>query len=82
MIKILKCATVGDFNLEISFSSGETGHFDGAAYLAGRSGSLLEPLRDKNYFSKAFIDVGSLCWPNGLELSASRVLGLCKLLTE
>ncbi len=82
MIKILKCEPVSDFNLDITFSSGESGHFDGAAYLAGRSGSLLKPLRDKSYFSKAFIDAGALCWPNGLELSASRVLGLCKLLAE
>lgn len=79
MIKILKCETAGDFGLEISFSSGEIGHFDGQAYLAERSGPLLEPLRDKNYFSKAFIDAGALCWPNGLELSANRVLELCKL---
>ena len=63
MIKILKCEPAGDFNLEISFSGGETGHFDGHAYLVERSGSLLEPLRDKHYFSKAFIDAGALCWP-------------------
>jgi hypothetical protein len=79
VIKILKCEPAGDFNLEISFSSGETGHFDGQAYLVKRVGPLLEPLRDKTYFSKAFIDAGALCWPNGFELSASRVVGLCKL---
>lgn len=79
MIKILKCEAVKDFNLEITFSSGESGHFDGQAYLAEHAGSLLEPLRDKSYFQKAFIDAGALCWPNGLELSAKRVLGLCKL---
>jgi hypothetical protein len=82
VIKILKCEPAADFNLEISFSGGETGHFDGRAYLAERDGPLLEPLRDENYFSKAFIDAGALCWPNGFELSASRVLGLCKLLAN
>lgn len=82
MIKILKCEPSSDFILEISFSSGETGHFDGKAYLAQRTGSLLTPLYEKSYFQKAFVDAGALCWPNGLELSASRVHSLCKLFVD
>ncbi len=80
MIKILSCKSASDFILEIKFSNGETGHFDGQAYLENRAGLLLEPLREKAYFKRAFIDAGALCWPNGLELSGGRVLELCKLL--
>jgi hypothetical protein len=81
VIKILSCMAASDFILEIKFSSGEIGHFDGASYLASRTGPLLDPLRDKAYFKRAFIDAGALCWPNGLELSGHRVLELSKLLT-
>ncbi len=33
-----------------------------------KRGPLFEPLRDPEYFSKVFIDDGTLAWPNGLDL--------------
>jgi hypothetical protein len=63
--------------LDVSFSNGDHGLFHGAAYLAERQGPLLEPLRDPAYFQKCFVDMGALCWPNGLELSAQRVHEVC-----
>ena len=77
MIKILQCRPQADLMLELEFSGGEVGHFDGLAYLASRSGALLEPLREKLYFQRAFVDAGALCWPNGLELSGARMRELC-----
>jgi Protein of unknown function (DUF2442) len=80
VIKILDIKTMSDFVLEISFSNGETAHFDGADYLASRAGSLLEPLRNSAVFNQCFVDAGALCWPNGLELSAERVFALSRVL--
>jgi hypothetical protein len=80
VIKILDLKTVSKFNLEVSFSNGDTVHFDAADYLANRIGSLLEPLRQIDFFNKCFVDAGALCWPNGLELSAERVHELSKIL--
>lgn len=80
MIKILSLKPAGGFLLEITFSNGETAHFEGADYLHRRSGSLLEPLRQLDFFNACFVDSGALCWPNGLELSAHRVYEVSKVL--
>ncbi|NBW26036.1 MAG: DUF2442 domain-containing protein [Betaproteobacteria bacterium] len=73
MIKLLDVKTIAPHQLELTFSDHSLGVFDGANYLASRQGPLLENLRDPAYFARCFIDAGALCWPNGLELSASRL---------
>ena len=73
MIKLLDVKTIAPHQLELTFSDHSLGLFNGANYLASRQGPLLENLRDPAYFARCFIDAGALCWPNGLELSASRL---------
>jgi len=80
VIKVLNIKVVDSFMLELIFSNGDTAHFDGADYLASRSGSLLDLLRNPSYFSRCFVDAGALCWPNGFELSGSRVHELSRVL--
>ena len=76
MIKVLTCKPLDAFKLALTFSNGDSGVFDAAAYLSVKHGSLLEPLKKAEYFQSCFIDAGALCWPNGLELSAQRMLEL------
>ena len=76
MIKVLNARCAGDFKLELDFSDHTHGVFDAGAYLATRSGPLLDKLRNANYFARVFIDAGALCWPNGLELSPAKVYEL------
>ena len=78
MIKVIEAHYLGDFQVGLHFSSGNEGVFDGHALLQ-RHGSLLEPLRDEAYFRRLFIDAGALCWPNGLELSPTRLYETCRL---
>ena len=73
MIKVLNARKADTFKLELDFSDHTQGVFDAAAYLATRSGPLLDKLRDADYFSRFFIDAGALCWPNGLEISPAKV---------
>lgn len=82
MIKVLEIKPLSEFVLEISFSNGETAHFDGADYLSSRTGSLLEALRDVAFFRRCFVDAGAVCWPNGLELSGERVFSLSRVLVD
>lgn len=79
MIKVLTIRNLGQFRLELTFSDGKRGIFDAAPMLQ-REGSLLEPLRDEEYFSRVFLDAGALCWPNGLELSPDRVYSQSQML--
>ena len=78
MIKILQIQALDDFQLQLEFSDGSGGLFDGQVLLK-RTGPLLDALRDPVYFQRAFIDAGALCWPNGLELSPARVHEQCYL---
>ena len=79
MIKIIKARYVGNFQVELNFSDGQAGLFDGRTLLQ-RNGSLLEPLRQESYFRRVFIDAGALCWPNGLELSPAKLYESCHIL--
>ena len=79
MIKLIEARYQSDFQVELSFSDGKKGIFDGASLLK-RSGPLIEPLRDEAYFKRLFIDAGALSWPNGLELSPARLHETCRVL--
>ena len=79
MIKLIETRYQSAFQVDLSFSGGKEGVFDGTTLLQ-RSGPLLEPLRDECYFKRAFIDAGALCWPNGLELSPASLYESCKTL--
>ena len=81
MIKIIEARYQGNFQIALSFSTGQEGVFDGNLLLQ-RSGPLLAPLRAEPYFRRAFIDAGTLCWPNGLELSPSKIYESCQMLEE
>lgn len=76
MIKLLEVIYLSGHQLELSFSNGDSGIFDGSTYLEERKqyeNSLLTPLKNEAYFAKCFIEAGALCWPNGLALSAARL---------
>jgi bacterioferritin-associated ferredoxin len=48
-------------------ADGRSGEHD-FAQLVQESGSMVEPLRDKSYFDRVFVDWGALTWPNGFDL--------------
>lgn len=73
MVKVLNARMADTFKLEIDFPDHTHGVFDAGAYLASRSGPLLDALREPTYFQRFFIDAGALCWPNGLEISPARL---------
>lgn len=78
MIKVIEARYLGNFQIAVVFADGKDGAFDGKTLLQ-KNGSLLEPLRDENYFRRFFIDAGALCWPNGLELSPARLYETCRV---
>lgn len=69
MIKIVEATVVRGSTLRLEFSDGRAGDLDIPAFLA-RDTSLTRPLREPEYFRRFFLELGALCWPNGLELSA------------
>lgn len=49
------------------FEDGSVVEFDMSKILK-RSGPMIKPLKKKAFFEKAFIESGSVIWPNGFDI--------------
>ena len=68
MIKIIKAETIGPTQLRLTFSDGTQGDYDFAPLLA-KDTVLTRPMKTPEIFNAHFIELGALCWKNGLEFS-------------
>jgi len=57
---------VTDYKIKITFDNGEEKIADFINWLEGE---IFEPLKDKSYFQKFFVDGWSISWPNGADIS-------------
>ncbi len=69
MIKIVAANVVNDHEIALRFSDDSSGILDFTPFLAAGS-PMTEPLRDPDFFRRAFLEMGALAWPNGFDLSA------------
>jgi hypothetical protein len=67
MIEVTKLKYLGDYRLHAAFSDGTAGDHDFSALVAA-SGPMGEPLRDSEYFARAFLDDGAPTWPNSFDM--------------
>jgi len=67
-IKIVNAQHVGNKVIRLSFSDHSWGDYDLQPLIA-RQTELVLPLESEDYFSQFFLELGALCWKNGLELS-------------
>ncbi len=68
MIKVIEIQRLGGHRLLVRFSDGTFGEH-GFSRMAAEPGPLLEPLRDPDYFARAFLEFGALTWPNGFDIA-------------
>lgn len=69
MIKLIDAVLQEGTNIRLKFSDGSFGVMSFSDVLSKKT-SLTEPLEKADFFSRFFIELGALCWPNGLEFSA------------
>ena len=69
MIKLVSAKVLGAKSLRLTFSDGSEGDFDFASILA-KDTVLTRPLEQPEYFERYFLELGALCWPNGMDFSA------------
>lgn len=72
MIKIIQIQPVDNKVLHLIFSDTSSGNYD-LQSLIDRQTELVQPLRDDVYFKRCYLELGALCWPNGLELSPGNI---------
>ena len=53
------------YGLRLTFDDGLTCDVDLAEDLWG---PMFEPLKDPEFFARVFVDHGTVCWPNGVDL--------------
>ena len=72
MIKIIRAQYVQQKILRLYFSDNAYGDYDLQPLLA-RQTELVIPLNDEPYFKQFYLELGALCWRNGLELSPGNI---------
>lgn len=72
MIKIIQAQYLQQRILRLYFSDNSWGDYDLQPLIA-RKTELVNPLNDEHYFKQFFLELGALCWRNGLELSPGNI---------
>ena len=67
MVDVLKLKPLDGRRLWLRFTDGCEGVCD-LSDLIEEGGPMVEPLRDSDYFARAFIEMGAPTWPNGFDL--------------
>jgi hypothetical protein len=74
MIKIVQAKWVKTYVIALAFSDGSEGEYEFAPLLANDTPLTLS-LMETAVFQRFFLELGALCWPNGLEFSAAKLHG-------
>jgi hypothetical protein len=56
----------GEYKIHVTFNDGVAGTIDFTAWL---DGPIFEPLKDRAYFERFFLDGGTVSWPNGADIA-------------
>jgi len=72
MIKIINTTYINKYIVKIDFSDGSYSNCD-FSYLLSKNSQLTKALVDIEYFKSFFLELGAICWKNGLELSPQSI---------
>jgi len=56
----------GEFRIRVVFGDGVEGTIDFSEWLHG---TVFEPLKDRTYFERFFVEGGTVTWPNGADIA-------------
>jgi hypothetical protein len=70
MVDVVKLRPMEAIRLWMRFSDGREGVAD-LSDLIARSGPMVAPLKDPDFFNRVFIEAGGPTWPNGYDYGPS-----------
>ena len=73
---VIRATYEGGFRIHFTFSDNVKGTIDLQSWLEG---PIFEPLKDRTYFQRFFIDGGTVVWPNGADIAPETLHEAVKL---
>ena len=73
---VIRAKYDGGFRIHFTFSDNVQGTVDLQSWLEG---PIFEPLKDRSYFQRFFIDGGTVVWPNGADVAPETLYEAVKL---
>ncbi|MGB0452956.1 MAG: hypothetical protein ACPGJV_04505 [Bacteriovoracaceae bacterium] len=64
---------IHDFSITCTLDNGERYKYE-MDFIKSENHEMLLPLRDIHFFKKAYIEYGSLAWPNGYDIHVNTVI--------
>jgi len=66
MPRVIDAKYLDDYLIHIIFSNGKEGTIDLSSFIGQ---GVFEPLSNKDYFKKLFVDGWTISWPNGADIA-------------
>lgn len=63
---VIRAEYRGGYRIRLTFNDNQQKTVDFAGWLVG---PVFEPLKDPDYFSRFFLDGGTVAWPNGADIA-------------
>ena len=68
---VIEARHLRNYVLEVTFNDGAVKEIDFSAY--AKRGGIFAPLADLAYFKRFFVDLNTICWPNGADVAPERL---------
>ncbi|MBI4685890.1 MAG: DUF2442 domain-containing protein [Nitrospirae bacterium] len=77
MIHVIEAEYLENYIIKVWFDDGSVKIVDLEPY--AKRGGIFSRLADKEFFKKYFIDLNTLCWPNGADIAPERLYEIGKV---
>ena len=77
--RVTEVQALSDYKLEIKFDNSEIREFDVSPYL---DKGIFQELKDPDYFKKAFVEAGTVTWPNEQDFCPDTLFEEAKVLVS